>query len=282
VCFVVFATLTVHLLRAVPVCESKVFCLFLFLFIHIWRLGIDFGLTVCVPPVFIFCVCVLLNVCACLSCHVALSVGVAVHLRPLTHTPPLRSPRWLRWESTYGVHGLDHPGCRGDIGRLLLQAVGLFVDSFYLDVWFTEGNATATWKTIFWIKVRIDSSFYCQSGQKSSKTTVSHSIFYFMFFHLSDPLFSLFLSLLIMVHYAIWSARCLNKKKKVAFSTLRTSVSMMMKEDVRKLHNPLISLLWSVMAGNYVRDSADLSAVNLRIVLVVIVICQLKFTQMFW
>ena len=88
------------------------------------------------------------RVCVCTrsSCHVALCVSVSVHSRPLTHMPPLQGPRWLRWVSTHGVHGLDHSVCRGDIGRLLLQAVGLFVDRLYLDVWFTEGDSPSTWK----------------------------------------------------------------------------------------------------------------------------------------
>lgn len=95
------------------------------------------------------CVCyfeVWMCVCLCLPCHVALCVGISVDLRPVTRTPPLRGPWWLRWVSTHGVHSLDHSGCCRDVGRLFLQAVGLLVDRLYLDVWFTEGDAPPTWK----------------------------------------------------------------------------------------------------------------------------------------
>lgn len=121
-----------------------------------------YNVSVCIWSVFvcIFMMCenVFLCVCVCV-CGQALCISVCVfppamlpfmlvyvRLRPLTHVPPLRGPRWLRWVSTHGVHGLDHSGCRGDIGRLLLQAVGLFVDRLYLDVWLTEGDTAATWK----------------------------------------------------------------------------------------------------------------------------------------
>lgn len=105
-----------------------------------------------------------MHVCVCLSCHVALCVGVSVDLRSLTRTPPLRGPQWLRWVSTHGVHGLDHSCCCGDVGSLLLQAVGLLVDRLYLDVWFTEGDTPPTWKkstTFGWIFVKQNPTSFC-------------------------------------------------------------------------------------------------------------------------
>lgn len=121
-------------------------------------------------------------------CSVALYVSVSVHLRSLTHTPSLRGPRWVRWVSTYGVHGLDHSRCRGDVGRLLLQAVGLLVDCLYLDVWFTEGDAPATWKR--------------------NATSGSTSRWMISFF-LQSTTKQVFILLISVVVWAVWAIICL-------------------------------------------------------------------------
>lgn len=142
------------------------------------------------------------------SCHVALCVGVSVHSRPLTHMPPLRGPRWLRWVSTHGVHGLDHSVCCGDIGRLLLQAVGLFVDRLYLDVWFTEGDTPSTWKKSTTsghnLSQRQESYWFIYFFKQSKKAKQNNSILFWFILCLSDlsgPLSALFIfSPLILVH----------------------------------------------------------------------------------
>lgn len=142
------------------------------------------------------------------SCHVALCVGVSVHSRPLTHMPPLRGPRWLRWVSTHGVHGLDHSVCCGDIGRLLLQAVGLFVDRLYLDVWFTEGDTPSTWKKSTTsghnLSQRQESYWFIYFFKQSKKAKQNNNILFWFILCLSDlsgPLSALFIfSPLILVH----------------------------------------------------------------------------------
>lgn len=135
---------------------------------------------------------------------------VYVRLRPLTHVPPLRGPRWLRWVSTHGVHGLDHSGCRGDIGRLLLQAVGLFVDRLYLDVWFTEGDTAATWKkntTSGHILGRSQDELLIYwtipDFKKATKTTTTNICLMLFWSALSRPLFALFLSLSLRWYWCI-------------------------------------------------------------------------------
>lgn len=151
----------------------------------------------------LLCVCVLwsVNVCVRLSCHVALCVGVSVHLSPLTHTPPLHGPRWLRWVSTHGVHGLDHPGCRGDVGRLLLQAVGLFVDRLYLDVWFTEGDTSTTWKENTTSGHILGEDKLLMFFKRKQQKQQQHFILFDVFSSdLSRPFFVLFLWFFFSIH----------------------------------------------------------------------------------
>lgn len=87
-------------------------------------------------------------ICSHIQCVCLLSLigDSSVALRPVSCAPPVCRRGWLGWASTHRVHGLDHPGGRGGIGRLLLQAVGLLVDRLHLDVWFTEGDTSPTWE----------------------------------------------------------------------------------------------------------------------------------------